>query len=229
MATKKRKLTKPRKVAKTPKTIKSPEELEHIWDEDTQEAWGNLNQNRRAFLVAFMTNGTNGSQAYRKVYNPSANDSVASSGASQIMTNSDILVFIDKLLNNSKIEMFKAKKVYLEGMEAFKPIFGKDSDGQPEKIEDLPDHKIRRECADSLMKLNGELTDRTENNLTINKTLTINGAVLGEMNQFLGKIGHTPIKQANGTPEPQQTIEPVIEDEEFESFGDSSMRVIGND
>jgi len=141
------------------KAKKTPEGLDGLWDEDTEKAWKKLNPKQQKFLQEWLTNGNHGSNAYRASYNELASDSIAASCASQYLRSPHISVFVNKMCDNNKQELFLAKKVYLEGMKAFKPVFNPEGDSAL----DVHDHLTRKSCADSLMKLNGEYIERTDN------------------------------------------------------------------
>ena len=141
-----------------------PEELEMFWDNETEKAWRNLNPKNQKFFLKWVSNGNRGADAYRSVYNPLASDNVASVGACQILRNNSLSIFLDRLADNNKLELLKAKKVYLDGMKAFKPVWNPEKDSAL----DVEDHKTRRECADSLMKLNGQLVEISQKKVDVN-------------------------------------------------------------
>ena len=214
MAAKKKKATK--KALKIKEV--TPDGLDGLWDEDTEIAWKKLTPKQQKFLQEWLTNGNNGTKAYQVVYNDLANDNVSSSSANQLLRNINIGVFLDKMCDSNKSDLVLAKTKLRAAMDAYKPVYGKDSQGQPEKIEDIPDHKTIIDATNSLMKLNGEYIEKGESNVQINKTLTINHNVMGDLNNYLVKAGHKPVVS--------QTKTVKEEDTAFETFGEDDMEVI---
>lgn len=141
---------------------KTPSGLDGLWDSETETAWRKLNPKQQKFLQAYLTNGNVGSEAYRTAYECLSNDSTVAVMASNLLRTVNIVPFLDRLADSNKEDLVYAKKKLRAAMEAFKPIYGKDSEGQPEKIEDVPDHKIIIEATNSLMKLNGEYIEKHE-------------------------------------------------------------------
>ena len=146
---------------------KTPEGLDGLWDDDTEKAWKAMNPKHQSFLQEYLTNGNVGSDAYRKAYDSLSNPNVVSTCASQLLRTPNIAIFLDRLADSNKADLVYAKIKLRAAMEAFKPVYGKDSEGQPEKIEDIPDHKIIIDATDKLMKLNGEYIEKIEHSGTI--------------------------------------------------------------
>lgn len=208
----------------------APEELEDIWDKDTAEVWGTLRTTQQKFFVEYIANGGNAKQAYLKEINHLATDDVAKSAGPRMLASVGLSKLLRKMSDNRAYELVAIKKVYLDGMEAYKPHYGKDDDGQPEKIEDVPDHMTRKSCADSLAKINGELIERSEKNVKVHNTLIINEAQRTDINSFLVKTGQPPlVKPVEVKP---VIIEDVVEEEEkveevfFGSFGDTKTEML---
>ena len=149
------------------KKIPNPEELKDLWEDDCQKAWDLLNAKQRKFFLNWINCNFNGSEAYRQTYNKLASNTVAAVCASQALINPNIQILCGKLAQSQKSDLLLIRRVYKDAAEAIKPIFGKDLDGQPEKIEDLPDHKIRIDAAEKLAKLNGELVEKSRIDVNI--------------------------------------------------------------
>lgn len=135
----------------TPKTLTTPEELQDVWTEEAQAAYTSLLPKQQEFLLEYIRSKFVGMKAYRKVYNPLASDEVARSCASRMLTNVNVRVIL-KLFQDTAIEdMFLVRNTFKEAAEsAFKPIYGKDDEGQPIRIEEIPDYAIRVKAAAEL-------------------------------------------------------------------------------
>lgn len=202
-------------MAKTIKNKKAlqkvaPEELEAIWDEEAQEAWTALEPKQQSFLLAWLNLGLSGPKAYREVYNPNANDNTARSSASRTLSNVNIQTICSKISESKKSDLIKIKNVFDEGMEAVSPVFAGEA-----HVGDFEDHKTRILAANSLAKLDGFLMEKPSGDLNITGDVTIQNAVLSDLNQYLTTQGREPIKQ---TVAPIQTQEPVKAPEKEVNF-----------
>jgi len=204
----------------------APNELEDIWDEEISEHWLKLNPKQQKFLVQWLSNGYNASQAYKDVYNENAEDLVAAASGSRALSSVNIQAICGKMSNNNKTELISIKKVFTDALTAETPIFG---DGN--HIMDIDDHKTRILAANSLAKLNGELIEKSEKVVKVTNNIQINQAQMGDLNGFLAKVGATPLKPIVAVA-PKQTVykQAVVEEDVgevvFGSFGDDSMGVV---
>lgn len=210
---------------------RAPEELKSFWNDEVQDAWIGMRPQQQDFMKEYLTNGNNASEAYRQTYNSTTLAKNVSALAFQVIACKSMQTILTNMSKGKAAIFLVCQNTLLNASEAMKPVFNKEGDSAI----DIEDHPTRIKAVSELAKLSGFMVDKTENTVNITKNLTINHNVLADMNQYLGKIGHTPIKQANGgqggKPQIQDSfIKEDIEDEEtFESFGDSSMRVLGND
>jgi hypothetical protein len=132
----------------------APEELAAIWDQEIKDEFAALREKQQLFLLAYIRCG-NGAQAYRDVYNPLAGDRLASSCGSQVLASNGMKVIMRRLADTRAQDLLLIKATLTEAVEkAVKPIYAKDKDGQPEKVEDIPDYDIRVKAADKLAKIN---------------------------------------------------------------------------
>jgi hypothetical protein len=134
-------------------TDEAPEELAGIWDEEIKAAFADLREKQQKFLLAYVREG-NGAEAYRQVYNPLASNHLAAACASQILSSIALKAILRRLADTRAEDMLLVKATFKEASEtAIKPVYGKDEEGQPIKVEDIPDHDIRVRAADKLAKL----------------------------------------------------------------------------
>ncbi len=136
---------------------KSPEELEPVWDDQTQEAWNSLNPKQQDFFIRWLNNGYNATQAYWDTYDSVEKEKTAGAAGSRMLGNVNIQLICSKLNSNNASELSMIKKVYQDAMKADTPIF---ADG--DKVMDIEDHKTRISAAEKLAKLNGELVDKAQ-------------------------------------------------------------------
>jgi len=199
----------------------APEELEDIWDKEVSESWKNLNPKQQKFLVQWLSNGYNASQAYRDVYNDLANNPTAAACGSRTLSNANIQTICGKLGNDNKTELILIKKAYKDALTAETPIFG---DGQ--KIMDIEDHKTRILAANSLAKLNGELLEKADKDTKPPVTVIINEAQRGDIDSFLQSTGQPPLKASKPVevrPMSKVVIPEEVEDVVFGSFGEDEV------
>jgi len=205
----------------------APEELESVWDKETAEAWAKLNPKQQKFLIQWLSNGYNASEAYRVVYNKDAENLVAAACGSRTLSSANIQTICGKMTNNNKTELISIKKVFTDALTAETPIFG---DGA--HIMDIEDHKTRILAANSLAKLNGELIDKSEKEVKVSQTLIINEAQRGDIDSFLQSTGQPPLKASkpiqtiSKTPSPGPGFikeELEVEDVVFGSFGEDEV------
>lgn len=132
-----------------------PEELALLNSEKAVPAFHNLNLRQQKFILHYLGEG-NGAEAYRQAYNELASDHVAAVCGSQLLTNPNIKIILEAFQDHKDEDLVLIRKTYIDAAKgAVKPVYGKDSNGQPEKVEDLPDHAIRVKAAESLSKLHG--------------------------------------------------------------------------
>ena len=113
------------------------------WSQESQEVWANLKPIQQEFLTEWISNGFNGSQAYKTIYNDKANDGVARVGGSQVLASTNVKKIVEEMSKTNAEELILIKKVYIKSL---------DSDNE----------SIQLKGAESLAKLNGELIDRTK-------------------------------------------------------------------
>lgn len=132
-----------------------PEELTEIADDKALPAFHRLSLKQQKFLLHYLREG-NGAEAYRQSYNELADDHVAAVVGSRLLTNVDIKTVLSAFQDHKDEDLILIRGAYVDAIKtAIKPIYGKDSAGQPEKIEDLPDHLVRVKAASELSKLHG--------------------------------------------------------------------------
>jgi hypothetical protein len=200
------------KTIKNQKALKkvAPEELESFWDEDVSDAWANLKPKQQIFVKSYLINGNNAAEAYRQSYNPLAIDKYAASLGYQVMISKYIKAILGKLAKNAEMDLLTCRTTYLRGINAFKPVFNPEGDSALE----VEDHPTRIKAADSLAKLNGFLIDKSNAELTVNGNVTVQNAVLGDLNQYLTQSGKQPIQKTAENVEVQET-----QKTEFKSHG----------
>ena len=228
--------TKKVKKIKNSKRLKklAPEELEDIWDAEVSESWNKLTPQKQQFLVQWLSNGYNASQAYKDVYNGEAKDTVAAASGHRMLSNVYIQTICGKLSNNNKTELISIKKVFTDALTADTPIFG---DGN--HIMDVEDHKTRILAANSLAKLNGELLEKADRDPKPPVTVIINEAQRDDIDNFLEATGQPPLKstpvEAKGVKIPavmrkayDEDLKSLEGEEEvvFTSVGDNGLDVV---
>ncbi len=136
-------------------TTDIPEELSVIKNDEVIAAFNRLNLKQQKFILHYLKNGV-GAEAYRQAYNECAEDTVAASCGSSLLRVPDIKIILKAFRDFQEEDFVTVRKVFVDAaLTAIKPIYGKDANGQPEKIEDLPDHDIRIKGANGLAKLHG--------------------------------------------------------------------------
>lgn len=149
-----------------------PEELHPVWSYKVAEAFRALEPKQRVFILAYVRKW-NGSEAYREAYNPLANDGTAAACGSRLLANANVKAVLGAFLDTQTEDLLLVKQTYVEAARtASKPIFGKDSDGQPILVLEQADHDVRIKAAQALAKLHGlNAPDKTEHSGTV--TLSI--------------------------------------------------------
>lgn len=143
-----------RTVENTPKAD-IPEELTQVEDEKVISAFRDLNPRQQQFLLHYLREW-NATEAYRSAYNLLPTDDWAEVNGSQLLRNTKVKAVLMAFQDFRDEDITLIRKTYIAAAkEAIKPIYGKDSNGQPEKIEDLPDHMTRINAAEKLAKLHG--------------------------------------------------------------------------
>lgn len=139
----------------------TPEELSTVWDDEIRAAYSALEPRQQKFLCAYV--GTwNGAEAYRQAYNQLAKDNVAAASGSRLLTKVNIQKILKRFEENRLEDLFLCRYTFQRAAQcAVKPIYVKDKDGVPEKVEDLEDHDVRVRAADKLAKL-AKLYDESE-------------------------------------------------------------------
>jgi hypothetical protein len=154
-------------------TDAAPEELAIVWSDKIAAAFKALEPRQQKFLLAYLKCYV-GSEAYRQSYNELASDKVASVCASRLLAHVSIKPILEAFVDHRTEDLFLVHKVYTDAAtQAVKPIYGKDEDGQPIKIEDMPDHDIRIKAASALAKLGG-LNAAEKKEVSGNLTVSIN-------------------------------------------------------
>jgi hypothetical protein len=132
-----------------------PEELSLLESEKAIPAFHRLNLNQQKFILHFLREG-NGAEAYRQSYNELASDHVAAVCASRLLTNVDIKTILEAFQDHKDEDLILIRNTYVNAARtANKPIFGKDSAGQPILIMEQEDHAVRIQAAEKLAKLQG--------------------------------------------------------------------------
>lgn len=131
-----------------------PEELAGIWDDNIKAAFAALRQKQQRFICAYIREG-NAAEAYRQAYNPLAGDRLASAAGSQALASISLKAILKRLADTRMEDLLLVRETFREAAtKAVKPIYAKDSEGQPEKVEDIPDYDIRVKAGDRLARLN---------------------------------------------------------------------------
>jgi hypothetical protein len=145
---------------------KLPTDLSEIWDDEAHEAWGSLRPKHQEFFVHWVNLNFNATKAYLAAYNKLASNDVARATGAQLLANPCIQILCAKLSQTRHSDLLSIKRVYHDGMEAFKPVFNPEGDSAL----DVEDHPTRIKAADSLARLNGELVERSLNlNLNVSR------------------------------------------------------------
>lgn len=131
-----------------------PEELEVVWDPGIAIAFKALRPKQQDFLLAFLREG-NAAEAYRKAYNRTASDHLASVCGSQHLASLGIQSILSKFENRKVEALFRVTKTFFDLTEAVKADWVKDENGQYENAGDTPDWKARKDGADGLCKIYG--------------------------------------------------------------------------
>lgn len=131
----------------------APEELSTVWDPEIRSAYLELEPRQQKFLLAYVGEW-NGAEAYRQAYNQSAKDNVAAACGSRLLTNANIKRILKRFEESRLEDLFLCRRTFTQAaLNAVKPIYVKDKDGVPEKVEDLEDHDVRVRAADKLAHL----------------------------------------------------------------------------
>lgn len=140
-----------------------PEEIALLDSNPAIEAFRALNPRQRIFVLSYIRNPV-GSEAYRQAYNEMADDHTASVCGSRLLANAGIKAVLTAFRDHQEEDFSLIRKALIDALTgAIKPIYGKDSAGQPEKVEDLPDHDARIKAAAALAKLQGlNAAEKTE-------------------------------------------------------------------
>lgn len=133
--------------------MKIPEALETIWDESIESHFMALIPKHQDFLLAWVTNGYNGAQAYRTAYGQLETRIAESACASRLLSSANIRTIIDKLSETKAQDFIKVRQVYENIIEDYD---ASDAD------------KIK--AAQALAKLKG-LEEPTKNERDLNDTL----------------------------------------------------------
>lgn len=167
-----------------------PEELEMIWDDEVARLFRTLPPNRQKFLVAYIRE-QHGTKAYREAYNPLASDNVGRACAGQILANPTVRAILERFTDRSLEALFVVPKTLFEAATtAMKPVFGKDEEGQPCHIEDLPDHDVRIKGALGLAKLYGL---NAPEKVDVKPSQAMPVEFTNQFNFYLQQIGQKPV------------------------------------
>ena len=147
---------KPPGKAVAPAKVSQPEELASIWDREISAAWSALNNLQRQFTVEYIKCRFKGAPAYKAAYNPDAEDGVARSYASQLLTNVNIRTILKRLQDTSLEDMFLVRNVLVEATAAYKPEMAKNSEGKEFVRTDIPDFANRIKAAAELREFHRE-------------------------------------------------------------------------
>lgn len=131
-----------------------PDELETLWDDKVSEAFGKLNPKQQDFLLVYIRKG-NAAEAYRKAYNPLADSHLSTVCGNGILSNPIMGNILLKLTEQKTADLLLVSKTFREMVEATKPEWVEDKNGQWQNVGDVPDWKARKDAADGLAKLRG--------------------------------------------------------------------------
>lgn len=131
-----------------------PEELSTVWDDDIAKTFKSLRPQQQDFLIAYLNTG-NGSEAYRRAYNPLAKEHLASVSGSRLLASVGIAPIIDKFASNKTEALFLVTQGYRDMAKATKPNWVKDDSGQYENAGDDPDWQARKEAYLGMRKVHG--------------------------------------------------------------------------
>lgn len=136
-------------------TDELPEELSLLADEKALPAFHRLNLKQQKFVLHYLTEG-NGAEAYRQAYNGNANDQVAATCGSRLLTYVDIKTVLAAFQDHKDEDLVLIRRTFVNAARsASKPIFGKDDLGQPILVMEQEDHAVRVKAAEALAKLHG--------------------------------------------------------------------------
>jgi hypothetical protein len=131
----------------------APEELSQEWDDEIKAAYHTLKEKHQVFLLAYLR-CWNAAKAYREVYNPLADGQTASNCGSRMLGTAGAQTILKRFTDTRTEDLLMVKAVFKEAAtEAVKPIFGKDENGQPTHIEDIPDYDVRVKAGIQVAKL----------------------------------------------------------------------------
>lgn len=131
-----------------------PEELESVWDKEVAEAFAALRPQQQEFLIQYLQTGI-ASEAYRRAYNKSASDHLASVSGSQILATLGIRSILLKFASRKTEALFTVLKGYEDMARATKADWVKDENGQYENAGDTPDWQARKEAFIGIRKIHG--------------------------------------------------------------------------
>jgi hypothetical protein len=154
-----------------------PKALKDLGDASLDDVWATLRPAQQAFLAVFLETG-NSAEAYRRAYNPTASDHVASVSGSRMMSSAGIETIMAKMNDRRMAAMYAADKVYFDMTTATVPVPVKDKKtGQYKIVGHSPDWKARKDGADGLSRrygLNAEVNVKLSGKLeTKSKVLIV--------------------------------------------------------
>lgn len=173
-------------------------------EDSLKSYWETANPKQKAFFLEYLKNGCNATKAYREIYNRNASLNVAKSSGSRMLASVNLSGPLDLIKDFQYSDILRARQVFLEAMEAQKPLVATrikvDKDGHKTRenylIKGPPDHNTRIHGASSmvnLLKLMGCFDNNAQDEPPHQNT-TINSEVLTEMNQYLKRIGQKGIE-----------------------------------
>lgn len=131
-----------------------PEELADA-DAELIHAFHQLVPQHQEFLIHVL-NGEYHCDAYIEVYGQGKTRNSDTAKACQLLRNPNIQAVLAVYQKHRDDDILLIRQTLREAAtEAIRPVFSKDPDGQPEKVEDLPDYPVRIKAAEALAKLHG--------------------------------------------------------------------------
>jgi hypothetical protein len=182
-----------------PKPIPTPKDLVNLQekanDKALEEVWAELRPQQQAFLAAFLETG-NRAEAYRRAYNPTATDHVASVCGSRMLASVGISTIFEKLNDQKAAAMHVASQVFFDMANAVVPKLRKDrKTGQYVNIGVVPDWKTRSDGAHGLAKVYGNYAPE---NVRLSGTIKTQSKVL--------IVGLPPKDPAGAAPMPPSQV-----------------------
>lgn len=133
-----------------------PDALEGVWDDELHQIFSKLEFRQQTFALDYLEHGV-ASKAIEKAYGLSGPSAWARGSVllRDVKVRAFITAYREKDIHRAEDDRHLIRTTYREAMQAEKPIFGKDRDGNPDHIMDVPDHDVRIKAGQALAKLDG--------------------------------------------------------------------------